>query len=183
MKKEEIYISADIEADGPYPIDYSMLSLGAVAFDKTGKELGYFSVNLETLPNASQHPDTMNWWATQQEAWDICRKDLVAPDKAMKDFASWVNTFNAKPVLVGYPAAYDMMFIYSYLMKFVGSSPFSHSALDIKTMASIAMKCDYRDATKRNMPKSWHSKIPHDHVSVNDARGQGHLFFNIKGAL
>ena len=33
---KEVFFSFDIEADGPYPGDYSMLSLGCVAFDKEG---------------------------------------------------------------------------------------------------------------------------------------------------
>lgn len=33
----EIYISTDIEADGPIPGEYSMLSIGSVAFNKKGK--------------------------------------------------------------------------------------------------------------------------------------------------
>ena len=33
------------------------------------------------------------------------------------------------------PAAYDFLFVYWYLIRFAGESPFSHSALDIKTYA------------------------------------------------
>jgi len=38
-------------------------------------------------------------------------------------------------VFVGYLAAFDFMFVHWYLVRFTGSSPFSHSALDIKTYA------------------------------------------------
>ena len=43
--------------------------------------------------------------------------------------------------------------------------------------------CSYRDATKRSMPAQWFGKTPHNHVALDDARGQGELFFNIRKAL
>jgi len=56
---------------------------------------------------------------------------------------------------VEYPAPYDFMFVYWYLMNFAGESPFLHSALDIKTMAMVGLKSTYLEATKRNIPKRW----------------------------
>lgn len=67
MKDNSIYISVDIEADGPIPGEYSMLSIGACAFKPDGTEHGRFWTNIERLPNAKQHPDTMAWWKTQPE--------------------------------------------------------------------------------------------------------------------
>jgi hypothetical protein len=75
------------------------------------------------------------------------------------------------------------MFVYWYLIRFTGSSPFSHSALDIKTLAMAALGTPYRDSTKRNMPKGWFEQLPHDHVAVNDAIGQGILFCNALAAV
>lgn len=49
------------------------------------------------------------------------------------------------------------MFIYWYLIRFVGRSPFSHSALDIKTYAMVG---EYRRSTKRAMPRSWFDDFP-----------------------
>ncbi|HQU41770.1 MAG TPA: hypothetical protein PK867_03115, partial [Pirellulales bacterium] len=37
----------------------------------------------------------------------------------------------------------------------------------------------YRDSTKRNMPKRWFDKLPHTHVALDDALGQGALFCNM----
>jgi hypothetical protein len=44
---------------------------------------------------------------------------------------------------------------------FTGESPFSHSALDIKTYAMTLMNKEYRDSTKRNMPRAWFDALPH----------------------
>src|SRR5882724_3477760 len=81
--------------------------------------------------------------------------------------------------LVGYPAAYDFLFVYWYLIRFAGESPFSHSALDIKTFAMALLKKEYRQSTKRAMPRRWFDKLPHTHCALDDAVEQGALFCNM----
>lgn len=175
----ETYVSTDIESDGPIPGPGSMLSFASVAFDDTGVEIGNFSANLRTLEGASGNPGTMEWWAKQPEAWAAHRKEQQDPAAAMKKYSAWLKGLPGKPVCVCYPAGYDFLFLYWYLIRFVGESPFSFSAIDIKTYAMAIMKCDYRDATKKNMPKRWFPKNKHTHVAIDDAREQGLLFMNI----
>lgn len=179
MTKEEIYLSTDVEADGPIPGPHSMLSFASAAYRADKTLIGTFTANLETLPDASGHRDTMAWWATQPKAWAACRTACEAPEAAMRRYVAWIRTLPGKPVFVGYPAGYDFLFVYWYLMRFVGESPFSHYALDMKTFAMALMKSDYRAATKRNMPKRWFDKLPHTHVALDDAIEQGALFCNM----
>jgi len=176
---EEIYVSTDIEADGPIPGQNSMLSFASAAFNRTGELVSTFSANLELLPGACPDPKTQAWWQSQPDAWAACRSNTQAPEQAMRAYLTWLKALPGKPVFVGYPAAYDFMFVYWYLIRFVGESPFSHSALDIKTAAMIALDRPYRDATKRNMPSRWFGSQPHTHVALDDAIGQGVLFCNI----
>lgn len=179
MAKSEIYISTDIEADGPIPGPYSMLSFASAAYTSDKQLIGTFSENLETLPGATQHPDTKIWWSKNKEAWDACRQNLQPPDKAMINYVSWLKLLPGKPVFIGYPAAYDFMFVYWYLINFTGESPFSHSALDIKSYAMAVLKKEYSESIKSNMPKEWFDKLPHTHVALDDAIEQGALFCNI----
>ncbi|MBK7116805.1 MAG: 3'-5' exoribonuclease [Proteobacteria bacterium] len=176
---DEIYISTDIEADGPIPGPHSMLSIGAAAYTGDKVLLSTFSANLETLPGSQPHPKTAAWWATQPEAWATCRKDPEPPERAMTRFVTWIRTLEGKPVFVAYPAGFDFLFVYWYLMKFVGESPFSHSALDIKSFAMAVLKTNYRDSTKRNMPTRWFDDLPHTHIALSDAIEQGALFCNM----
>lgn len=175
----EIYISTDVEADGPIPGVHSMLSFASAAFRADKTLLGTFSANLHTLPGASGDPRTMAWWKTQPEAWAAGRSDLKQPEEAMPRYVEWIKGLGGKPVFVGYPVAFDFMFVYWYLIRYTGSSPFSHSALDMKTYAMALLKTDYRDSTKRNMPRRWFDDLPHTHVALDDAIGQGHLFCNM----
>ena len=175
----EIYISTDVETDGPIPGPHSMLSIGSAAYTADNQLVGTFSANLETLPGAAAHPRTAAWWATQPEAWAACRSNLEAPEAAMARYVAWIRSLAGKPVFVAYPAGFDFLFVYWYLMRFVGESPFSHSALDIKSYAMAVLRTDYRDSTKRNMPRAWFDPLPHSHVALDDAIEQGALFCNM----
>jgi hypothetical protein len=102
----------------------------------------------------------------------------------MRRYVKWVESLDGRPVFVGYPAAYDFLFVYWYLLRFVGRSPFSHSALDIKTLAMAKLGGGYREATKRNMPKHWFDDgLPHTHRALDDALEQGALFCNVLRAI
>jgi DNA polymerase III alpha subunit (gram-positive type) len=174
----EIYISVDVETDGPIPGPNSMLSLGAAAFLPDGTMVSSYTVNLETLPGAMSDLKTAHWWSTQPDAWEACRCDQVEPGNAMKGFSAWVKHLPGKPVFVGYPAGFDFLFVYWYLIKFTGESPFSFSALDIKSYAAALLNLPYRDATKKTFPKRWWDQVKtkHSHVALDDAIEQGQLF-------
>lgn len=175
----EIYVSTDIEADGPIPGPHSMLSFASAAYQADKTLVGTFSRNLEVLPGAAPHPKTAAWWKTQPAAWAACRRDLELPERALAEYVTWLRALPGTPVFVGYPAAYDFMFVYWYLMKFVGESPFSHSALDIKTFAMSQLGVGFRESTKSRMPRHWFDPLPHTHVALDDALAQGALFCNI----
>src|ERR1700678_3977676 len=112
MKKDETYISIDIEANGKIPGDSSMLSIGAAAFNSDGKLINTFSANLKVLPGASEDKDTMEWWAKNQDAYDITRKNMIDPKLAMEQFTTWVEKQGGLPVAVCYPSGFDFTWIY-----------------------------------------------------------------------
>ena len=178
-KKPEIYVSVDIEADGPIPGAHSMLSLGAVAFDAQGGEVGQFSVNLETLPGAEPHPDTAAWWERFPEAWATCRKDPRPPAEAMAAFTDWLEALPGTPIFVGWPATWDFMWVYWYLIRFTGGRPFSEHGIDMRSYAMGMRGKDFRHAGKNYLPRRWFPEQAHTHVAVEDAREQGELFINM----
>jgi len=183
----EVYISIDIEADGPIPGDNSMLSLGAAAFildaqdPKGWRMLGTHKVNLKPLLGAVSDPDTMKWWGTQPAAWAAATSDQQDPVTAMPIFAAWTKSFGCSPVLMGYPVTFDFMFVYWYTVKFAGyPTPFGFQGMDLKTMARDRMGGAFRATTKRNMPKEWFKGAPpHTHDALDDAIGQGVLGMNL----
>ena len=175
-----VYVSVDVETDGPIPGPYSMLSLGAVAFRPTGEAIGTFQGVLETLPGASQHPDTMSWWKKYPEAWAKATDNPRPPEMVMKEFVEWLDTLPSPPTFIGWPATWDFMFIFWYLIRFIGRSPFGHSGLCIKSQASDRLKTPFRQIGKRTLPKPWFAGTPkHDHDPINDAMEQGILWLNM----
>jgi hypothetical protein len=176
----EILVSTDIEADGPIPGVYSMLSFGSAAYLPDKTLVGTFSANLETLPDATTHPQTMQWWQTQPDAWSACRKDLQKPEVAMQNYSGWLKSLPGQPIFLAYPAPFDFMFIQWYLIRFTGESPFTYGAIDIKTYAMAMLKTSCSDSKKQNFPSRWFDPgLPHTHVALDDAKEHGALFCNM----
>lgn len=183
----EIYLSVDVEADGPVPGLYSMLSFGIAAFSIDKVLLGTFTRNLELLPGAAQHPRVMAWWdssAANRTAYARSREDLQPVRESMLACEAWVKTMrvHGKPCAVGAPAAYDYgAFLYWYLVYAVGDVPeLGFSALDLKSFAFARMVGSrYRSIGKSQYDPEWFDEgVPHTHVALDDAIEQGAIIVN-----
>lgn len=160
-----------------------MLSFGSAAYRADKTVVATYSATLATPPGAVTDDRTMKWWATRPEAWERARRDARPPEIVMPEYASWLEALPGRPVFVGYPAAFDFLYVYWYLMRFAGRSPFSHSALDIKTLAMSMLGCGYRDAVKRNMPLGVvRRSAPHARGTRRRPR-PGALFCNLLAAI
>lgn len=186
----EIYFSVDIESDGPIPGPNSMLSYGCAAFNEEGDRIGTFESNLTLLPEATPDPDTMAWWGQPKnaEAWKACRENPEDPQTSLTRFVEWVESMpgveqgkygTKNAVFVAYPSGFDFTFMYWYMRRFVGRSPFSFSAIDVKSFAMATLGQRYRETSKDSFPKRWESKHPHTHKALDDAIEQGELFMNM----
>ena len=104
------------------------------------------------------------------------------PKEAMAALNTWVAEVAgpAKPVFVAYPAGFDWMFVYWYLMRFAGESVFGHSnCLDVKTMYAVKAGVTYQRAIKGTMPRYLLSRRRHTHHALDDAIEQAELFANV----
>lgn len=182
---DEIYVSVDIECDGPCPGLHSMLSIGAAALDPSrgiGRDavIGTWTANLEALPGARPDPDTMKWWATQPKAWEACRARQTPIVPAMEEFAGWLEALPAPPIFVGYPAGFDFTFVYYYLHRFAGRNPFVRNAIDMETYVMALTGSGYLETGRRSWPEHWFDRtLPHTHVALDDAIAQGVTFLRI----
>lgn len=109
MSNTEIYISVDIEASGPYPPVYSMLSIGACLVGDV--ETSFYA---ELRPVSEQ---------VATEAIRVVGKPLEhfakngrEPKAVMTEFEEWVKSVSRRrgPVFVGFNAAFDWAFINWY---------------------------------------------------------------------
>ena len=188
MTKTELYISTDVETDGPIPGLYSMLSFASAAFviEKNPETLKLekrlvdsFSENLTPLPDAKTDPDTMVFWEKFPEAWQYSTENPQAPEIVIPKYSEWLKALEGKPIFVAYPLGFDFTFIYWYLHKFAGESPFKHHGLDMRSYAMAALKRNYSESSKQAMPEHWFDDLPHTHKALDDAIAQGALFCNM----
>lgn len=183
--KNELYFSLDIETDGPIPGPHSMLSFGLAAFEReTGELADSYTANLRTLVGASMHPDTKKFWDENPKAFQATRENQRGVVEAMSDVVDWIKKLsqhhNSKAVCVAYPATFDFMFFYWYMIRFVGESPFGFQCLDMKSLAMGELGTPFRETAKRNFPKHWFAKnMPHTHHALDDAIEQGLMFINM----
>jgi hypothetical protein len=184
MPPPDVYISIDVEADGPIPGPYSMLSFGlAVAGSFDGARFTASDPAAETfyreLAPISEQYDAEALAVSGLDR-DALLRTGVDPATAMASAAAWVRGIGrrGRPVAVAYPLAYDWMWLYWYFIRFAGGrSPFGFSrALDIKTMYARAAGVPVGEATKRNMPAAILSSRPHTHNALDDAIEQAELF-------
>src|SRR3569832_2447673 len=96
----EVYVSTDIEADGPIPGPHSLLSFASAAFLPDKTLIDTKQTNLQTLPNAQGHPKTMEKKQTQPEAWAACRTNVRDPAEAMAGYVRWLKSLPGRPVFV-----------------------------------------------------------------------------------
>jgi DNA polymerase III alpha subunit (gram-positive type) len=189
--QKEYYISVDVETDGPCPGVNSMLQLGAVFYSAEGEVLKELGLNLFELEGAVQDPHTMAWWADQEVRfpgiWDRLMENRLTPKLAMERFTSAVQSIchqtSASPVVVGYPAGFDFSWLYYYLHRMTGKSCVGFSALDLKTLGMSLINRTYHDSVKHRFPREWFNpQLKHTHNALDDARGQGYMFFRMKEA-
>lgn len=179
----EILISVDGEFTGPIPGSYSMIALGAVAYSTEGRRLGRFRKNLTELPGSMRDAVTMAWWAKHPKAWEDATRDPEDYVRVMKQFGGWVNDFEGRPKLIGWPLPVDFMFIYWYYVNFVGQIPsFGYDGIDIKSVAMMKFgRQKLADVSREDVQRRVGlpaGKFSHD--PVDDAERQGALYFALR---
>ena len=176
---QEVYVSTDIETDGPIPGPHSMCSFASAAFLAGGTLVDTYATNLELLPGAAGHPKQMAWWGSHPKAWEACRRNPRPPQLVMPEYAAWVESLPGTPIFVAYPVGFDLCFMYWYLMRFVGHSPFRHHGIDIRSYAMGMLKRSYGESGWGDYPEAWFGGLPHTHEALDDAIRQGTLFCNM----
>lgn len=179
----DIYISADIEADGPIPGPYSMLAFGlavAAAFDGNtfeAREPAAATFYRELKPISDDFdPAALKVAGLDRES---LAREGTEPVVAMRDAARWIaeQAADARPVLVGYPVVFDWMFMHWYFVRYAGESPFGFSgALDIKTIYQQKARVALDAAGRDDLPTDLASRRPHTHNALDDAVEQAEIF-------
>jgi hypothetical protein len=185
--RPDLYVSADIETDGPIPGEFSMLSFAlclASRYDGTALEVfepdpaTTFYVELKPISDRFEQ-DALEVHGLDRDALAVRGTD---PEAAMRAASEWITAHSdgARPVLVAYPVAFDWAWLYWYFLRFTGESPFGvSSCLDIRTLYQARALTPFDLSSQRSMPPELLPRRPHTHNAADDAQEQAELFNSI----
>lgn len=179
--KPTTFVVTDIEADGPNPLESSMLSFASVACDIDGTVLDEFEAVLTPRDDRKPSPDTMAWWQTQPEAWAHATEGAQPPEVVMPRYADWVETLPGYRVFAAAPIIFDGLWMDHYLSTFAGTrvlgGPFKSrqifrgGGVCLYTMAGTLRGAEYLKWGMQRVPPEWYGHIEHTHKAIDDARG------------
>jgi len=183
LSRADLYVSADVETDGPLPGVNSMLSMGfAVAgvfsqgrFEAADPEAQTFYRELRPAFDAVV-PEALAVTGLDRDA---LAREGADPADAMTEAAAWVREVagECRPVLVAYPLSFDWLFLQWHFLRFGrDGSPFGHSScLDAKTILQVKTGEVLDEVRRDRLPEAVRPTRPHLHHALGDAIEQAEL--------
>lgn len=151
----------DVEADGPIPATYSMVSFGAVIVDEKLDKTFYGKVK----------PISSYYINEALAVSNISREEHLKfdnPEEVMYNFQNWLSeNVKNRPVFISDNPAFDWQWINYYFHTYTGSNPFGFSARRIGDLYCGLTK----DIRNNNEWKRKFRKTKHTHNPVDDAMG------------
>lgn len=177
-----IYLSIDVEASGPFPGLFSMVSLGAVPVLQREKtwvvdEEQAFYVEIQPMEGAGEDPEAM---AIHGLTVAHLMENGLPPLEAMQRFEAWLKGRRGRCVPAAWPSSFDHPYVGWYLQRFLGRNPLGWSAFDIPSYAMGLLRCH-----RLNLRSALHKAgltappNPEPHHALSDAVEQGHLLANL----
>jgi DNA polymerase III epsilon subunit-like protein len=173
----EVYISVDVETAGPIPARYALLSIGACLVEDTAST---FYVELQP-DRFDTTPEAMAIGGFSLEA---LKESGVPPRDAMQAFADWVKGVvlpGQRPVFVAFNAPFDWSFVNDYFYRYLGETPFGHSALDIKAYYMGLTGVTWAETSMQHITAHISEEKHLSHNALNDAQDQANIFRLILG--
>ena len=170
--RREVYISVDIEASGPIPGVFSMLTIGAC---NIGDPSQFFSCELQPI-SQNADPEAMKVSGLSLESLALTGEHPVT---AMNRFQEWITeqlNSNETPVFVGLNAPFDWSFINYYFLYFLKSNPFGFTALDIKALYMGTTGVNWSETRSSRMAERLRPQMVGNHQALQDAQYQAELF-------
>ena len=170
--EQEIFISVDIEASGPIPGEFSLLTIGACEI--FNPENSFSGILKPITPNFD--PEAMAVIGLTHDSFKTAGEEPVI---VMESFRDWIGRCcgtDANPVFVGFNAAFDWSFINYYFHRFLNVNPFGFSALDIKSMYLGAFKTSWQQTKSSQITSQLKPRLRPTHEALRDAQFQAEIF-------
>jgi hypothetical protein len=164
------YVMVDVEADGPIPGDYSMVSFGAVIVEP-GLARSFYG---KLRPISERFiPDAL---AVSGHS----RDETLAfddPAKVMSEFRDWLRGHGGNRLMfISDNNGFDWQFINYYFHHFLGANPFGHSSTNLGSL--------YKGLAKDAFVNFKHlRRTKHTHHPVDDAKGNAEALLTMKETM
>ena len=168
-------ISVDIEAAGPIPSQYALLSIGACTL--THPQQTFY---IELIPDK----DLIDLRSLEVHGLDFkkLKRNGTTPAEALQQFADWLQEVvpsGHAPLMVAFNAPFDWMFIHDYFIRCLGYNPFGHSAVDIKAVYMGASGKSWQETSGVNLHQLYDDGKKLSHNALDDAIAQAVIFEGI----
>lgn len=173
------YISVDVEAAGPIPGRYALLSIGACTVEAQAET---FYAELQPERDAVD-ADAM---AVSGLSMERLAREGEPAARALARFARWIEDLTPPghtPVMVAFNAPFDWMFVADALHRHTGGNPFGHSALDVKALDMGVSAVPWGDTSFAAIAARYGIEAQLPHHAREDACLQAEVFRRILGAL
>lgn len=161
------YFSVDIEADGPTPGLYSMISFGAVLVEPDLNKTFYAEIK----------PISDRWVPEALAVSGFTREqtlEFVEPLTALTRFEEWISkNTKGRPIFIADNPGFDFAFVNYYFHAFLGRNPFGFSSRRIGDLY-CGMKLD-AFARWKHMRETRHS-----HNALDDAKGNAEAIIKMQ---
>ena len=183
---KNLYLSFDIEADGPAPNVNSMISIGIYGFDGMGKEVVSYQRNIEPHPTRVVDKRTKEeFWDKHPEMYKFIQTKQATAEETMNEIAklykSYIDT-GYRVNWVAWPSAYDWQWLNCYYHEFgPPDKPYiGFSAKCASTARWIYCKNNpMSDKEYNTMLENFAEGEKATHNPLDDARYQGKISFNL----
>lgn len=171
MYENEVFISVDVEASGPIPGEYSMLSIGAC---EVGQIENNFYIELRPIND--------NFLIEALQVCGFSIKELkvrgTEPSEAMRRFHDWINKISngRKPIFVAFHLGFDWSMIQYYFFKYLGENPFGTNGIDAESVWFGRNKMEWNKISKSRIKEFFNITIDHTHHALEDAIEQAIVF-------
>ena len=162
-----VWIMVDVEADGPIPGDYSMISFGAVVV----------ADGLDQTFYGQLRPISEKWEPEALAVSGFTREATLAfddPKLVMETFAAWLKAQSkGRAMFVSDNNGFDWQFINWYFWHFTRANPFGHSSTNLGSL--------YKGMVQDMAQNFKHlRKARHTHHPVDDAKGNAEALLALK---
>jgi len=178
-----VYFSVDVEASGPVPGLYNLVSIGVVP---VGRYEGIWRPEDERF-YVELKPISGGFDREAMAVHGISREHLetqgTPADQAMRTLSEFVGTRmrrdHGRAVFVGHNAAFDWSYISYYYVVHGLPNPFGYKALDIKSLAMGRLRIGWYETSKDKLetllPSVPRQDVSQAHRADYDALYQAHL--------